>query len=80
MLGETVCHINRPGLTLMRGVKALREGRIHEKRGRGAGQKKRDKWKMWKGRGKKETGYFHNNFWYIPYTVADISLLIDRRD
>lgn len=24
MLGETICYINRPGVTLMRGVKALK--------------------------------------------------------
>lgn len=40
MLGETVCYINCPGITLMRGVKALRDGRIYEKRdGEGWGRK-----------------------------------------
>lgn len=42
MLGETVGYINCPGLALMRGVKALREGRIYEKREReGWGRKER---------------------------------------
>lgn len=41
MLGEAVCYINRPGVTLMGGVKALRDGRTHEKReGRGVGQER----------------------------------------
>lgn len=40
MLGETVCYINRPGVALMRGVKALREGKIYEEReGEGWGRR-----------------------------------------
>lgn len=31
MLRETVCYVNRPGVTLMRRVKALSEGRKHER-------------------------------------------------
>lgn len=49
MLGETVRYINRPGLTLMGGVKALREGKIYKNREdverRRRGQKKGTKGK-----------------------------------
>lgn len=35
MLGETVCYIDGPGVTLMGGVKALGAGRVYRKEERG---------------------------------------------
>lgn len=39
MLGETVCHVHRPGLALVGGVKTLREGVRYEGRGQREGER-----------------------------------------